>query len=148
MISELIRRRGHAKIYSETQEAGDSEMNETEESTKNDGKEETKSKDVKKKRTDSKPERIPLSDNTIVEKHLGAKTDNEVICIEDIVHELYTVGENFSKVNSFLWPFYLSSTHSKFQKEKLNYQPGGDFQRGGEYGDRGEEMDDLLRTML
>jgi len=147
MISELIRRRGHAKIYSETEEADGSGTNKTEES-KNDGKEETKTKNVKKKRTDNKPERIPLSDNTIVEKHLGVKTDNEVICIEDIVHELYTVGENFSKVNSFLWPFYLSSTHSKFQKDKLNYQPGGDFQRGGEYGDRGEEMDDLLRSML
>lgn len=32
-----------------------------------------------------------------------------IICIEDLVHEIFTVGPNFKAVNNFLWPFKLSS---------------------------------------
>lgn len=86
--------------------------------------------------------RIPLSDNTIVEKSLGESTDGSVICVDDMVHELHTVGDQFKKVNNFLWAFQLSAERSKFRKEKLNFKDGGD------YGDRGEEIDDLIRKML
>lgn len=86
--------------------------------------------------------RVPLSDNTIVENALGDDTDGAVICVDDMVHELYTVGDEFKKVNGFLWTFQLSSPKSKFQKQKLNYKDGGD------YGDRGEEIDELIRQML
>lgn len=86
--------------------------------------------------------RIPLSDNTIIEKALGEKTEGGVICIDDMVHELHAVSDYFTKVNSFLWTFHLSAPRSKFQKTKLNFKDGGD------YGDRGQEMDDLIRTML
>ena len=84
--------------------------------------------------------RAPLSDNTIIEKSLGDETG--IICVEDLVHEIFNVGKDFGKANAFLWPFRLSASKSKFQKQKLNYQDGGD------YGDRGEEMDDLVRKML
>ena len=86
--------------------------------------------------------RTALSDNTIVEKVLGEKTEGAVICVEDLIHEIYNVGEEFQKSNSFLWTFHLVAPRSKFQKEKLDYKDGGD------YGDRGEEMDDLIRQML
>jgi hypothetical protein len=36
----------------------------------------------------------------------------------------------------------LAAPRSKFQKQKLNFKDGGD------YGDRGEEIDDLIRQML
>mmetsp|Transcript_14999 Transcript_14999/g.21965 ORF Transcript_14999/g.21965 Transcript_14999/m.21965 type:complete len:290 (+) Transcript_14999:66-935(+) len=86
--------------------------------------------------------RIPLSDNTIIEKALSEKTDGSVICIDDMVHELHAVSGQFRRVNSFLWTFHLSAPRTKFQKTKLNFKDGGD------YGDRGEEIDDLIRTML
>jgi large subunit ribosomal protein L7e len=86
--------------------------------------------------------RIPLSDNTIIEKALGGDTDGAVICVDDMVHELHAVSEYFKKCNSFLWTFKLSAPRSKFQREKLNFKDGGD------YGDRGEEIDDLIRQML
>mmetsp|Transcript_13414 Transcript_13414/g.20343 ORF Transcript_13414/g.20343 Transcript_13414/m.20343 type:complete len:327 (+) Transcript_13414:208-1188(+) len=86
--------------------------------------------------------RIPLSDNTVIERELGKKTDGEVICVQDIVEELYSAGKQFQKVNQFLWTFQLAAARSKFQKQKLNFKDGGD------YGDRGEEMDDLVRQML
>ncbi len=86
--------------------------------------------------------RIPLSDNTIVEQALGESTDGSVICVDDMVHELFSVGDQFKKVNNFLWTFQLSAVRSRFRKEKLNFKDGGD------YGDRGAEMDDFIRQML
>ncbi len=86
--------------------------------------------------------RIPLSDNTVIEKELGEKTEGEVICVEDMVEEISTVGGQFTHVTKFLWPFQLAAAKSKFQKQKLNFKDGGD------YGDRGEEMDDFIRQVL
>lgn len=80
--------------------------------------------------------RIPLSDNTVIEKELGEKTDGEVICVEDIVEELSNVGSQFTHVNNFLWTFQLASVRSKFQKTKLNFKDGGDYgdlEYGGRY---------------
>ena len=88
--------------------------------------------------------RIPLSDNVVIEKQLSDKTQGEVICVQDVVEELYNVnaGPTFKIVNQFLWPFQLSAVRSKFQKQKLNFKDGGD------YGDRGGEMDDFIRQVL
>ena len=48
---------------------------------------------------------VSINNNEMVEAQLG---EINVICVEDIVHEIYHVGENFLKVNSFLCPFKLS----------------------------------------
>lgn len=84
--------------------------------------------------------RIPLSDNILIEQALGQ--DTGIICAEDLVHEFHSLGENFAKANAFLWPFQLTAPKSKFQKVTLSYKDGGD------YGDRGEEMDELIKQML
>lgn len=86
--------------------------------------------------------RIALSDNTIVEKALGESTGGSVICVDDMVHELHSLGEQFTEVNNFLWTFQLSAVRSKFKKQKLNFKDGGD------YGDRGEDIDNFIRQML
>jgi len=44
--------------------------------------------------------RIPLTDNRIIEASLGKYG---ITCVEDLVHEIYTVGPNFKKANNFLW---------------------------------------------
>jgi 60S ribosomal protein uL30 len=69
-------------------------------------------------------QRIPLSDNSIIEKNLGKFLLNriyyingrffylgkqDIICVEDLVHEIFTVGENFKKASNFLWPFKLNN---------------------------------------
>lgn len=51
-------------------------------------------------------QRIPLSDNSIIEQTLGKQN---IICVEDLVHEIFTVGENFKKASNFLWPFKLNN---------------------------------------
>jgi large subunit ribosomal protein L7e len=84
-------------------------------------------------------ERIPLSDNTIVERALG---NEGIICIEDLVHEICHVGDSFSHATNFLWPFQLTSPRSKFEKEKLGSKQGKD------YGDKGDEIDEYIKNML
>ncbi|CAH00373.1 Rlp7p [Kluyveromyces lactis] len=60
---------------------------------------------------DKEPKEIILNDNNIVEEKLG---DEGVICIEDIIHEISTLGENFSKCTFFLLPFKLNREVSGF----------------------------------
>jgi large subunit ribosomal protein L7e len=36
--------------------------------------------------------------------------------MEDLVHEIFTVGENFKKVSNFLWPFKLNNPKGNFRK--------------------------------
>ena len=86
-------------------------------------------------------QRIPLTDNSIIEKALG---DKGIICIEDLIHEIYTVGPNFKRANNFLWPFKLSSPNGGFSsKTKLLH-----FLEGGEAGARGEEINKLVKRMI
>lgn len=51
-------------------------------------------------------QRIALSDNSIVEGALGA---HGIICVEDLIHEIFTVGPHFKEANNFLWTFKLSA---------------------------------------
>jgi len=85
-------------------------------------------------------ENIPLSDNTIIENALG--NEHGMICMEDLVHELTSVGKSFDAVATFLRPFPLSATRSQFEKKLLSVKQGKD------YGDRGEEIDDFIKQML
>ncbi|XP_054900567.1 60S ribosomal protein L7-like 1 [Poeciliopsis prolifica] len=49
--------------------------------------------------------RVPLTDNALIEEHMG-KTG--IICLEDLIHEIYSVGKSFRAANNFLLPFRLS----------------------------------------
>eukprot|EP01028_Stygiella_incarcerata_P009782 TRINITY_DN47227_c0_g1_i2.p1 TRINITY_DN47227_c0_g1~~TRINITY_DN47227_c0_g1_i2.p1 ORF type:complete len:154 (-),score=3.73 TRINITY_DN47227_c0_g1_i2:36-497(-) len=50
--------------------------------------------------------RIALTGNTLIAQSLGKYG---TICLEDLIHETYTVGKCFKEANNFLWPFKLSS---------------------------------------
>merc|ERR1712193_526004 len=49
-------------------------------------------------------QRLPLNDNSVVERALGKFG---IICVEDLIHEIFTVGPHFKEANNFLWPFKL-----------------------------------------
>jgi len=83
-------------------------------------------------------QRIPLTDNSIIEKSLGKFG---LICTEDLIHEIYTCGKNFKEANNFLWPFKLSSPLGGFTKKGKHFTEGGDF------GNREEEINRLVRRM-
>jgi len=87
-------------------------------------------------------QRVPLTDNYIIAKALAKSTNNRIICIEDLIHEIFTVGPNFKEVNNFLWPFKLSAPLGGYNKHKKTH-----FSEGGDHGNREEEINALVRRM-
>jgi large subunit ribosomal protein L7e len=83
-------------------------------------------------------QRLALSDNKVVEENL-AKVD--VLSVEDVIHEIFTVGPKFKQVNKFLWPFKLSSPKGGFTKKRLNFIEGGDS------GNREQHINGLIKAM-
>jgi large subunit ribosomal protein L7e len=83
-------------------------------------------------------QRIPIVDNSVVEGKLGRFG---IICVEDLIHEIYTVGPNFKKANAFLWPFKLSNPRGGFTKK------GTHFVEGGDAGNRETHINTLVRRM-
>lgn len=68
-------------------------------------------------------DRIPLADNAVIEEALSKQG---IICIEDLIHEIYTVGPGFKEANNFLWPFKLSSPTGGFNQITKHFVEGGD----------------------
>merc|ERR1719481_490073 len=84
-------------------------------------------------------QRIPLTDNAIIEKELGSQ---DIICMEDLIHEIFTVGPNFKYASNFLWTFKLSSPLGGWRRKYNHFNDGGDF------GFRDEQIDALVKKMI
>jgi len=82
--------------------------------------------------------RIPITCNEIIEKSLGKCG---IICMEDLIHEIFTVGPHFKLANNFLWPFKLSSPRGGYSKKGNHYVEGGDF------GNREDKINAFIRHM-
>merc|ERR1719359_1388037 len=67
-------------------------------------------------------QRLALNDNAVIEKGLGA---HGIMCMEDLVHEIYTVGPKFKEANNFLWPFKLRPAKGGQAKKRKGYCEGG-----------------------
>lgn len=83
-------------------------------------------------------QRVPLTDNSIIAKSLG---QHGIHGIEDLIHEIYTVGPHFKEANAFLWPFKLNSPLGGFTQKRKHYS------EGGEAGVRDEDINKLVRRM-
>lgn len=84
-------------------------------------------------------QRIPLTDNAIIEENLGTYG---IVCIEDLIHEIYTVGPNFKQAANFLWPFKLSNPTGGFRPRKFKH-----FVEGGDLGNRETHINALIHSM-
>ncbi|PSN67476.1 60s ribosomal protein-like protein l7 [Corynespora cassiicola Philippines] len=84
-------------------------------------------------------QRLPLTDNEIIEEHLGKYG---MICMEDLIHEIYTVGPNFKQASNFLWPFKLNNPTGGFRTRKFKH-----FIEGGDLGNREDKINALIRQM-
>jgi len=84
-------------------------------------------------------QRLPLTDNAIIEENLGKYG---IVCMEDLIHEIYTVGPNFKQASNFLWPFKLSNPTGGFRPRKFRH-----FIEGGDLGNREEYINALIRQM-
>jgi large subunit ribosomal protein L7e len=83
--------------------------------------------------------RIPLVDNKIIDNHLGKY---DILCIEDLVEQIYQCGPNFKQANNFLWTFKLHNPRGGWRNKQKPYQQNGDS------GNREELINDLIRRMI
>jgi len=83
-------------------------------------------------------QRKPLISNKVIEKALGKYN---ILCMEDIIHELFTCGANFTRVSNFLWPFKLNTPTGGWRKKLNHYVEGGDF------GCRENKINNLIAKM-
>jgi 60S ribosomal protein uL30 len=67
---------------------------------------------------------------------------HDIICIEDLVHEIFTVGKHFKAATNFLWPFKLSNPTGGWTKKTNHFVEGGDF------GNREDQINKLLHKMI
>ncbi|KAJ6525635.1 ribosomal protein L30, ferredoxin-like fold domain-containing protein [Mycena capillaripes] len=84
-------------------------------------------------------QRIPLSNNAVIEEALGKYN---ILCVEDLVHEIATAGPNFKQAANFLWPFKLSNPTGGWRTRKFKH-----FVQGGDFGDRETNINKLIRQM-
>ncbi|KAM3721708.1 60S ribosomal protein [Dirofilaria immitis] len=83
--------------------------------------------------------RIPITDNSIVENALGKY---DIICMEDLVHQIFNVGPYFKRATNFLWPFKLNNPSGGWTKKTNHFVEGGDF------GNREDQINALLKKMI
>ncbi|KAM5578583.1 60S ribosomal protein L7-1 [Rosa sericea] len=83
-------------------------------------------------------QRVPLTDNNLIEEALGKYN---IICIEDIVHEIASTGKYFKEAASFLWPFTLNKPEVGLKGVKARYLDGGDT------GNREDKINELISKM-
>jgi len=83
-------------------------------------------------------QRIPLTDNKIISDNLGK---NDIICVEDLIHEIHTCGPNFKAANNFLWPFKLNNPLGGWKNKGIHFAEGGDA------GNREEYINKLVQRM-
>ncbi|XP_062093801.1 large ribosomal subunit protein uL30y [Humulus lupulus] len=83
-------------------------------------------------------QRVALTDNSVVEQALGKYG---IICTEDLIHEITTVGPHFKEANNFLWPFKLKAPLGGMKKKRNHYVEGGDA------GNRENYINELIRRM-
>ncbi|KAL0491344.1 ribosomal protein L7 [Acrasis kona] len=84
-------------------------------------------------------QRIPIVNNADVANSLEK---HDVICVEDVINQLHTVGPKFKEVQQFLWPFKLRTPKGGYESIKKHFILGGSF------GNREEYMTDLVQRML
>merc|ERR1712086_518833 len=83
--------------------------------------------------------RTPITSNDVVEETLGR---HGIICVEDVIHEIATVGPNFKYVSNCLWPVKLNTPTGGWRKKTNHFVEGGDF------GCREDKINALLRKMV
>lgn len=81
-----------------------------------------------------------ISSNTQIEEAFG---NDGIICVEDIVHEVFTVGAHFDKITKAIYPFILPNPKDGWIGKK-----GLGKAKGGLAGYHGDQLNELLRTIL
>eukprot|EP01129_Flabellula_baltica_P009689 TRINITY_DN39_c1_g1_i1.p1 TRINITY_DN39_c1_g1~~TRINITY_DN39_c1_g1_i1.p1 ORF type:complete len:286 (+),score=73.13 TRINITY_DN39_c1_g1_i1:51-860(+) len=82
--------------------------------------------------------RVPLNNNLVIEEHFG---DDDILCIEDLVYEVSNLGPKFVSITKFLKPFKLTIPKGGFRNKNRKFIEGGD------HGNRGDNINELIEIM-
>ena len=75
----------------------------------------------------------------MVEENFGG----DIICLEDIINNIARMGDDFDKINEFIWPFKLTSS-----KDVLPSRLRKPFTQGGQWGFREELINEFVNKMI
>ena len=84
-------------------------------------------------------QRIPFTSNEVIEVGLGKFG---IKCVEDLLHEIMTVGPHFKEANNFIWPFQLRPPKGGIEDIRHSYLNGGTF------GPREEFINEYAKRMI
>jgi large subunit ribosomal protein L7e len=85
-------------------------------------------------------QRVPLSSNTVIAEGLGKYG---IVCVEDLIHEIFTCGPNFKEAANFLWPFKLPSPKKGYGGKKLNHH-----NEDGACGNQGAVINQMVKRFV
>lgn len=83
--------------------------------------------------------RSALSSNVLIENQFSSLG---MLCLDDVVAEVFNAGKHFEEVTRFLHPFKLSPPKGGFKRTKKH------FLKNGDHGNRAEKINTLIRKML
>ena len=87
----------------------------------------------------SNGQRVRVLDN----KQIKDKFNNDdLVCVEDLVYQIYTAGKHFRTVTNGLWPFKLSPPKGGMRQKRRHFVEGGDF------GNRDTLINRFLNRMI
>ena len=72
----------------------------------------------------------------------GLLRKDNILCLEDLVYNLFTAGSKFSACSRSLWPFKLSAPRGGLRFKRKHFVEGGD------YGNREYYVNKLVARML
>jgi len=80
-----------------------------------------------------------LSSNVIIENKFS---QHGLLCLEDVVKEIFEAGPHFDKLTQFMYPFKLTPPKGGFRRVAVH------FSKNGAWGNRAEKINTLIRKML
>eukprot|EP00999_Lentomonas_sp_LEN2_P000219 NODE_1213_length_952_cov_96.191515_g1167_i0.p1 GENE.NODE_1213_length_952_cov_96.191515_g1167_i0~~NODE_1213_length_952_cov_96.191515_g1167_i0.p1 ORF type:complete len:237 (-),score=56.62 NODE_1213_length_952_cov_96.191515_g1167_i0:159-869(-) len=84
-------------------------------------------------------QRLKIESNDVIEQGLGK---HGIICVDDLIHQIYTCGDKFKEANNFLWPFKLSAPNGGLKQKRRHFVENGDA------GNRESFINPLVKRML
>jgi large subunit ribosomal protein L7e len=84
-------------------------------------------------------QRVKISDNAQVRDKFNNK---DVVCVEDVVDQLYNCGPHFRTVSNALWAFKLAPPTGGMRQKRRHFIEGGD------YGNRESLINRFVRRMI
>ena len=84
-------------------------------------------------------EKSALSSNVIIENKFSKQG---LLCLEDVVKEIFEAGPHFEMLIKFMYPFKLQPPKGGFRRVAVH------FSKNGSWGNRADKINSLIRKML